>query len=188
VARQLRLEAVARGTRAGKPLRAAAGFARGGELMPLEQAFIDDCPYGEEALLLDEIVEVDRANSMVRVRMPTHAKLPLTSAQRVHPARHPQHVAGGLMVHMTGMVGFVHAYYVLDLRHHEGWTGYGVRIHGARFHSIAQMGEPLILKGWTTQMRRGTKNILARYGFEFTQGERLVYEGDQTAMWTRVEG
>jgi hypothetical protein len=131
-------------------------------------------------------VEIDREQSMVRVKMPAHADLPLTRSQKTHPVRHPQHVSGGLMVHMTGMVGFVHAYYVLDLRHRDGWIGYGVRIHHARFHALAGMGEPVVLKGWTTQLRRGSKNILARYSFEFTQGDKLVYEGDQTAMWTRV--
>jgi hypothetical protein len=156
--------------------------------VPLEQAFIDDCPYAADALLIDEIVEVDREGSMVRVRMPAHADLPLTREQKTHPVRHPRHVAGGLMVHMTGMVGFVHAYYVLDLRHAQGWIGYGVRIHHARFHNLAGMGEPLILKGWATQVRKGSKSVLARYGFAFTQGEKLIYEGDQTAMWQRVEG
>jgi hypothetical protein len=156
--------------------------------VPLEQAFIDDCPYAPDALLIDEIVEVDREKSSVLVRMPAHADLPLTRSQRTHPVRHPQHVAGGLMVHMTGMVGFVHAYYVFDLRHAEGWIGYGVRIHHARFHNLASMGEPLLLRGWTTQVRRGAKSVLARYEFEFKQGDKLIYEGDQTAMWQRVEG
>ncbi|MBK7863159.1 MAG: hypothetical protein IPJ65_32020 [Archangiaceae bacterium] len=156
--------------------------------MGLEPAFLEDCPYAPEALLIDQILEVDREASMVRVKMPAHADLPLTRAQKVHPVRHPQHVSGGLMVHMTGMVGFVHAYYVLDLRHHAGWIGYGVRIHHAKFHNLAVMGEPVVMKGWTTQMRRGLKNILARYQFEFRQGEKLVYEGEQTAMWLRVEG
>jgi hypothetical protein len=153
----------------------------------LDPEFVADCPYASDALLIDEIVEVDREQSMVRVRMPSHADLPLTRSQKVHPVKHPQHVSGGLIVHMTGMVGFVHAYYVLDLRHKDGWIGYGVKIHHARFHNLAVMDEPIILKGWTTQLRRGSKNILARYSFEFTQGGKLVYEGDQTAMWQRVE-
>jgi hypothetical protein len=153
----------------------------------LDPAFVEDCPYAPEALLIDDVLEIDREKSMVRVRMPAHAELPLTNAQKVHPVRHPRHVSGGLMVHMTGMVGFVHAYYVLDLRHHDGWIGYGVKIHNARFRALAEMGEPLILKGWTTQLRRGSKNILGRYEFVFTQGDKVVYEGDQTAMWQKVE-
>jgi hypothetical protein len=155
--------------------------------MALDPEFVADCPYSPDALLIDEVLEVDREQSMVRVRMPVHPELPLTRSQRVHPALHPRHVAGGLMVHMTGMVGFVHAYYVLDLRHRDGWIGYGVKIHQARFYALADMGAPLELKGWTTQMRRGAKSVLARYGFSFMQAGKLIYEGDQTAMWTRVE-
>ena len=156
--------------------------------MPLDPAFVADCPYGPEALLIDELLEVDREKSMVKVRMPVNAELPLTNAQRTHPLKHPRHVSGGLMVHMTGMVGFVHAYYVLDLRHADGWVGYGVKIHHARFHALADMSAPLVLKGWATHVRQGSKNTLARYGLQFTQNDKLVYEGDQTAMWTRVVG
>ena len=111
--------------------------------MPLDPEFVADCPYGPEGLMIDEILEVDPARSLVRVRMPTHAELPITSTQRAHPVRHPRHVSGGLMVHMTGMVGFVHAYYVLGLRHHEGWIGYGVKIHHARFHALAHSFQAL---------------------------------------------
>ena len=66
--------------------------------------------------------------------------------QRVHPLRHPRHVSGALLIHMTGMMGFAHAYYVLGLRHAEGWVGYGVRIDKARFVSLAQTGVPLNLE------------------------------------------
>ncbi|MDP3277012.1 MAG: hypothetical protein Q8Q09_17605 [Deltaproteobacteria bacterium] len=154
--------------------------------MALEQAFVDDCPYGPDALLLDEILEVDAARSYVRCRMPTHALLPLTVSQRVHPVRHPQHVAGGLMVHMTGMIGFVHAYYLLDLRHADGWIGYGAKIHSAKFHNLAKIGPPLELEGWTTQLRKGSLRTFARYSLRFTQEGRLVYEGDQAAMWLKI--
>ncbi len=154
----------------------------------LDPAFVADCPYGPGGLLIDEVLEVNVDQSMVKVRMPSHQGLPLTREQKNHPLLHPAHVSGGLMVHMTGMVGFVHAYYVLGLRHTEGWVGYGVRIHSARFHNLASMGEPLILKGWSTHARKGAEKILARYGFEFKQGEKLIYEGDQTALWTKLTG
>lgn len=156
--------------------------------MPLDPAFVADCPYGPEALFIDEILSVDAAKSEVLCRMPVHDELPLTRSQRVHPVRHPRHVNGGLMLHMTGMLGFVHAYYVLGLRHAEGWIGYGAKIHGARFANLATPGEPMLLRGWTTRVRRGREQILARYAFDFRQGEKVVYEGDQTAMWLRVEG
>ena len=86
--------------------------------MPLDAAFVEDCPYSPEALLLEEILEIDLVKGRVVARMPVHAELPITIHQKVHSVRHPRHMSGGLMVHMTGMMGFVHAYYVLGLRHH----------------------------------------------------------------------
>jgi 3-hydroxymyristoyl/3-hydroxydecanoyl-(acyl carrier protein) dehydratase len=155
--------------------------------MPLERAFLDDCPYLEDGVLIDEILEIRKEDGFVSVSMPTHAELPITRTQRAHPVRHPRHVSGGLMVHMTGMVAFVHAYYVLGLRHSDGWVGYGARIRAARFHALARPGDPLTLTCKPTQLRRGDKTVLARYDFRFFQRETLVYEGDQTALWTRIE-
>ena len=154
--------------------------------MPLDPEFVADCPYGPGGFLIDEILEIDAEKHVVRALMNTHEDLPLTREQRAHPVRHPRHVSGGLMVHMTGMLGFVHAYYVLGLRHRDGWIGYGAKIHHARFHALASPGEPLVLEARATQMRRGDLRVLARYDIKFHQGDKLVYEGDQTAWWTRV--
>ncbi len=155
--------------------------------MPLEPAFVDDCPYGPGGLLIDEILSIDAQKGEVICQMPMHDELPLTREQRVHPVRHPRHLSGGLMVHMTGMLGFVHAYYVLGLRHAEGWIGYGAKIHEARFLALAKPGTPVVLKGWTTRSRRMNNAIMVRYQFEFRQGETVIYTGDQTAMWAKVK-
>lgn len=154
--------------------------------MALDPEFVADCPYGPGGLLIDEILTVDREASLVRVRMPTDVELPLTREQRNHPVRHPAHVSGGLMVHMTGMVGFVHAYHVLDLRHADGWIGYGVRIHDARFSALAEPGEPLVLQGQATRIRKIRDQLFARYVFEFKQGDTVIYEGNQTAVWEKI--
>jgi hypothetical protein len=154
--------------------------------MPLDAAFVADSPYGPAGLLIDEIVSVDDAGHRVVARMPTHDDLPITREQRTHPLYHPRHVSGGLMVHMTGMVALVHAYYVLGLRHAEGWVGYGGAIHSARFKALARPGPPLLLECTATKMRRTPKQVLARYAFRFLQEGVLVYEGDQTALWTKV--
>lgn len=155
--------------------------------MPLDPDFVADCPYAPGGLLLDEILEIDPERQLVRARMQTHDDLPITREQRAHPTRHPRHVSGGLMVHMTGMIGFVHAYYVLGLKHPDGWIGYGGRIHDARFRALARPGEPLLLEGKATRVRRGDRSVFARYEFRFLQGETLVYTGEQSAMWTRVD-
>ena len=110
--------------------------------MPLDPELLEEAFYLPEGLMIDEVLEVDEAESLVRVRMPTHDALPLTNLQRVHPERHPRHVSGGLIVHMTGVAGMVHAHYVFGLRHSEGWVGYGGAIHKGRFKNLAPPGEP----------------------------------------------
>lgn len=153
----------------------------------LDPAFVADCPYGEGGLLLDDVVELDASASRVVVRMPTHDALPLTQAQRAHPIRHPRHVSGGLMLHMTGMAAFAHAWHLMGLRHSEGWVGYGVRIHSARFHKLAPPGVPLLIECTMLRCRRREKQMLSRYRFLFTQDDTLVYDGEQSAMWLRTE-
>lgn len=154
--------------------------------MAMDPEFVADCPYGPGGLLLDDLLEVDRERSRVVVRMPTHDELPLTREQRAHPVRHPRHVSGGLMVHMTGMVGFVHAYYCLGLRHADGWIGYGGRIYDARYLKLAEPGEPMILEAVATKQRVGDKQCFSRYDFLFTQGGETVYKSDQSAIWLKV--
>ena len=154
--------------------------------MPLDPAFVADCPYGPGGLLLDAIVTIDAEKSYVAATMPTHEDLPLTREQRAHAVFHPRHVSGGLMVHMTGMVAFAHSYYVLGLRHAEGWIGYGGRIHSAKFKALARPGPSLLLECTAKQMRKTPKQVLARYEFRFTQEGTLVYEGDQTALWMKL--
>ncbi len=154
--------------------------------MPLDPQFVEDCLYYPDGLLLDEILAVEPENSLVRVRMPTHEDLPLTRTQRVDPVIHPRHVSGGLMVHMTGVAAFAHFYYVLGLRHSQRWTGYGVRIQDARFHALAKVGPPLVLECRALRTRKRGHHLLVQYEFKFYQEEKLVYEGQQTAMWMQV--
>ena len=152
----------------------------------LDPAFVADCPYAPEALLFDDIVRVDREASVVVATMPTHGDLPLTRDQRNHPERHPQHVAGGLMIHLTGMLGFAHAYFVLDLRHADGWIGYGTHIHEGRFKRMGRIGPPMELTCTASSVRRIGGAIVARYVFRFEQEGVLVYAGEQTALFSRV--
>ena len=118
--------------------------------------------------------------------MSTHEDLPLTRYQRAHPVRHPRHVSGGFMVHLTGMLGFMHTYYVLGLRHADGWIGYGGRIYDARFAALAKMGPPLDLELRATKIRKRESQVFGRYEFRFTQEGTLIYSGDQAAMWMKV--
>ena len=58
-------------------------------------------------------------------------------AQLAYWLRAPSDRMHWWFAHMTGMIGFVHAYYVLGLRHADGWIGYGAKIHSARFRALA---------------------------------------------------
>ncbi|HEU0032859.1 MAG TPA: hypothetical protein VFQ53_19640 [Kofleriaceae bacterium] len=154
--------------------------------MALDPAFVADCPYGPGGLLLDDIVSIDRETSTIVATMPTGPELPITRDQRAHPERHPHHVSGGLIVHVTGILGFAHGYFLLDLRHADGWIGYGTHIHEARFRRMGKLGPPLTLACTMTSLRKIKGAMIGRYQFRFDQDGERIYEGDQTAMWTRV--
>jgi len=153
--------------------------------MPLDPGFAADCPYGPGAQLLDEIVSIDRETSTIVARMLPTDDQPITRDQRVHPERHPRHVSGGLMILATGILGFAHGYFLLGLRHADGWIGYGTRIQEARFRKMGVMGVPIELACKATLIRRIRNSMVGRYEFRFRQGGDLIYEGDQTAMWTQ---
>lgn len=154
--------------------------------MPLDPEFIADCPYAPEGVFIDEMLSCDREASRVVCRMPTHAALPITNTQRQHEVRHPAHVAGGLLLHVTGIVGFAHGYYCLDLRHADGWVGYGVKADNLRFKELARIGEPIEIACQATRVRRGARRIVAIYDMSMTQGGIDVYSATQTAMFLKV--
>ncbi len=155
--------------------------------MALDPDFVKECLYLPEGLLIDDVLEVDLEQSRIVARMPTHADLPLTRSQKVHPVLHPRHVSGGLMIHMTGVAGMVHAYYVLGLRYRDGWVGYGGAIHKGRFKRLAPPGAPILIDCRATRVRRRAKRVVTRYDLRFTQEGVEVYRGDQTAMWMKVD-
>ena len=152
----------------------------------LDPDFLADCPYAPEAILLDEILEVDRDASRVVARMPTHENLPLTVHQKVDPVKHPLHVAAGVMVHLTAMLGFAHAYFVLDLREADGWIGFGTNIQEARFGRLVSVGPPLRAECRGTQVRRIRGILYVKYAFRFEQEGAVVYQSRQGAVWRRV--
>ena len=154
--------------------------------MVLDPDFVADCPYGPGGLLLDDIIRVDRDTSTIIATMATRADLPLVREQRTHPERHPPHVAGGVIIHATGMLGHAHGYYVLDLRHADGWTGYGTQIHTGRFRRMTRIGPQLTMTCRATNVRRIRGAIVARYDFRFEQEGDAVYVGEHTALFSRI--
>ena len=101
--------------------------------------------------------------------------------------RHPRHVSGAVMVHVTAMLGFAHAYFLLGLRHAEGGSATARTSNSARYGRLATIGPSLLLECRTTQIRRIRGSIYVRYAFRFEQEGKVVYESEQGAVWHRVE-
>ncbi len=152
-----------------------------------DPAFLADLPYGPDVLFFDTLLELDREKSTIRCSMPTDQPMPFTSSQRAHPTLHPSHVAGAVMVHATGMLGFIHLYYALDYRHRDGWIGYGTHIHKVVFRKLVPPGAPIEALCVATKQRLGKTRHVIRYSFEFRHEGAICYEGDQTAMWFKVD-
>jgi 3-hydroxymyristoyl/3-hydroxydecanoyl-(acyl carrier protein) dehydratase len=152
-----------------------------------DRAFLDDCPYDPEVLLVDRLLMIDSQTSTVRCSWSTTDTMPITRSQRAHPVRHPRHVAGALMVHCTGMLGFVHAYHVLGLRHAEGWVGYGTHVHRAVFRKLVEPGEAIECDCRAVRSRLGQVRHFIRYAFEFRHRGEVCYEGEQSAVWLKVD-
>lgn len=155
---------------------------------PFEPAFLADIPYDPSVLFLDRIESVDREASRIVCRMPTLQPMPFTDHQRVHPAKHPRHVGGAVMVQVTANLGFVHAYHLEGLRHAEGWIGYGAIIEKARFRKLVQPGEPMFCSITQKRARRGKGRLYSVYRFEFRHEGDVAYESEQSAMWLKIEG
>jgi hypothetical protein len=154
---------------------------------PFSQAFLDDMPYDPDVLLFEELLEADEEKSLIRVAWRTRADDAITRSQRNHPLWHPPHVAGALMVHATGMLGFVHAYHLLGLRHNEGWIGYGTHMSKASFRKLVPPGGVIECTCWAKKKRIGQVRHFLRYAFTFHHEGDVCYESEQAAMWMRVE-
>jgi len=151
-----------------------------------DKGFLDDLAYEPRALLLDRIEEYDKPGRRIVCRMPTDVPIPFTDAQRVHPERHPRHVSGAAMVHVTGMLGFVQVYYMHGLRHGEGWTGYGTHVHKAVFRKLVPPGQPLFCSCREIRARFMGKRVFITYEFEYRHEGDVAYESKQSAMWIKV--
>jgi len=154
-----------------------------GPLDPAElRRFLDTFLYREAAFLVDEIVSVDGAAHALEARLDTTRVLPFAREQRVD-LLHPAHVSAGEILMATGSLGCLQAWLFHGIRWDEGWSGFGNRIHRADFKSLARIGPPLELHSHETQWRDGPRRVVMRCEFRFVQEDRLVYAGDQSAMF-----
>ena len=148
------------------------------------QRFLDTFLYREEAFLVDEVVSMNPEDGSIEAILDTNRPLPFAAAQRVDP-HHPAHVSAGELLMVTGSLGCMHAWFFHGCRWDEGWAGFGNRIHRADFKSLATIGPPLHLESRETRTRVRSHRVVLRYEFHFRQEGRLVYHGDQSAMFLK---
>jgi hypothetical protein len=149
--------------------------------------FLETFLYTRAGFLVDEVTRLDREAHEIEALLDTERPLPMADLQRVD-AEHPAHVAGPELVMATGSLGCMHAWFFHGCRWDEGWVGFGNRIHRAAFKSLARRGPPLHMHSRETRARTGAQRVLIRYEFHFRQEGRLVYVGDQTAMFLKGRG
>jgi hypothetical protein len=154
---------------------------------PFSPEFLEDIFYAPDALFLDRIESMSRERSEIICRMPTDQVFPLTTSQRGDERLHPRHVAAGIIVHVTGMVGWAHAYHLEGLRHHEGWAGFGTRIHNAAFRKMVTLGPPLFCKARAKKTRNISGKLFTTYEMSFEQEGQVAYESEQSAIWFKGE-
>jgi hypothetical protein len=146
--------------------------------------FLASFMYREDAFLVDEVLSLDAGTQTLVARLDTRRRLPFASRQRVD-ANHPRHVSAAEILMVTGSLGCLHAWFFHGCRWDEGWVGFGSRVHRADFKALARIGPPLELHSRETRARVGERRVVLRYAFRFTQGDSVVYVGDQTAMFVK---
>jgi hypothetical protein len=144
--------------------------------------FVDSYFYREGALFIDEVCRMDEEEKVVEAIVDTERHLPISAQQRIDSG-HPAHMSAGEMLMVTGCLGSLHAWFFYGCHWDEGWAGFGSRIHRADFKSLARIGPPLDVISREKVTRVGPKRLVLRATFEFRQEDRLVYLGDQTAMY-----
>lgn len=152
------------------------------ELKGFSPEFIASSLYDPTMWFLHELLEVDREAHIVRALMDTTRLGALVEAQRTDIGQ-KRHVPAACVIQATGILGNIHAREVLNLRGEDGWFGYGTRIQSARFHTMGDIGPPVIAQCTVTKMRQVRGTWFCDYTFEYTQEGELVYSSQQSAVW-----
>jgi hypothetical protein len=145
------------------------------------QTFLDHFLYEPAAFLVDSVELA--ADGVIEATCDTQRDLPISAMQRGDPKKHPRHVSAPELVLATGSLGCLHAYFFHGCRWQDGWVGFGSRIHRADFRDIVRRGPPMTMRSVEVRKRVQPKRVVLRLEFEFMQEGRLVYRGDQTAMF-----
>ena len=146
--------------------------------------FLSTFFYLPEVFYIDGITTADSEAGIIEATFDTTRHLPYASTQRTSEG-HPAHVAAPEILMATGSLGCLHAYLFHGCRWDEGWAGFGNRIHRADFKALAHIGPPIELHSEESRRRVGPKRVMLRLSFKFHQEGRLIYRGDQSAIFVK---
>jgi hypothetical protein len=146
--------------------------------------FLASYLYQGRGFLVDEVTRLDREGREIEALLSTTEGLLYSDLQRVQPG-HPAHVAAGELLMATGSLGCMHAWFFHGCRWDEGWAGFGNRIHRADFKRLVVRGPALRMTSRELRLRAQPRRVVLRLEFRFWQEDKLVYVGDQSAMFTR---
>ena len=97
-------------------------------------------------------------------------------------------MAGGLLLHATGTLGFAHAYWVLGLRPQDGWAGFATHIHRGVFRQLVPPGGVIEGTCQSTRIGDGETRRFVRCRLDFRHDGKRCYEGDHSGVWMRAGG
>lgn len=152
--------------------------------MGIPADFASECLYDRDHWYIHDLLSLDRETHEVVALIDTTRLGPLVDAQQPWPG-HVKHVPGAIAVQVTGTLGNLHAVYAMGLRPSAGWVGYGTHLESARFRRIATIGPPVIARAIAHKRRQLRGAWFLGYRFTFAQEGEVVYESEQTAVWSR---
>lgn len=147
--------------------------------------FLEHYFYSVDCFMISSVENADADAKEIRATWAPGTRLLVGQHQRGPESWHPRHVSGADMLMMTVSLGSLHAYFFHGCRWQEGWVGFGNRMEGVEFKSMAKPDAPMVLRSREARTRRGSQRVLLDMEFEFTQQGQTVYSSRQTALFVR---
>lgn len=152
--------------------------------MPFPPEFEREALYDPAHWYVHDVLELDADAHRVVGLVDTARLGALVEAQRPWPG-HERHLPGAIAMQITGTLGNLHAVCVMGLRASEGWVGFGTHVRDARFRKAGLIGPPIRAAAEAHRRRQLRGTWFLDYRFRYEQEGEVVFESEQTAVWTR---
>ena len=150
--------------------------------MAIPSDFAQECMYRQPWWFVHDVLELDEAANRVVAVMDTTQLGDQVAMQHLWPGHEP-HVPAAVMVQATGVLGNLHAAYVLGLRPTQGWVGYGTKVENARFPAMGRIGPPVTMTLEARRVRKVRGRYFIDYVFTYEQDGEQIYCSEQSAVW-----